>query len=77
MDLKERLRETMKIGELNGFEFFLPTSGGKAGKGCNRTSTIQIRKHGTFILKQFRFIVSDAGSRAKAMAKAKRYAMDH
>ena len=64
----------MKFGELNGFEFHLPTSGGKAGKGCNATSTIQLRK-GCILVKQFRFRVDDPASRKAAMGKAKAYAM--
>jgi hypothetical protein len=63
----------MKIGELNGFTFHVPESGGKAGNGCNRTTSIQVRK-GPYIVKQFRFVMSDAKSRADAIAKAKAFA---
>ena len=65
----------MKIGELNGCEFHVPTSGGKAGRGCNRTSTIQVRR-GRSILKQFRFAVSDSDSRIKAIRKARAFAVE-
>lgn len=63
----------MKIGELNGWSFHVPTSGGKAGKGRNRTSTIQIFKNDT--LKQFRFVVANPESRKSAMRKAKSFAV--
>jgi hypothetical protein len=65
----------MKLGELNGYEFHVPTSGGKAGKGCNRTSTIQLRM-GNRIIKQFRFTLDDPASRTKAIRKAKAFAME-
>lgn len=62
----------MKIAEYNGFEFHIPTSGGKAGRGHNRTSTLQIRRDGC-IKKQFRFVVADLSSRLAAYEKARRY----
>lgn len=60
----------MKIADLNGYEIHVPTSGGKAGFGCNVTSTIQVRKDGC-ICKQFRFTIADNESRDRAIAKAK------
>lgn len=63
----------MKLGELNGCEFHIPTSGGKAGKGFQVSSTIQVRR-GNQILKQFRFIVADPASRTAAATKAKTFA---
>jgi len=62
----------MKIGQINGWSIHIPTSGGKAGKGLNRTGTIQLRGYDT--MKQFRFVVADPESRKKAMAKAKLFA---
>ena len=46
------------IGEYRGYKFYLPTSGGKAGPGRNKTSTLQIR-NGNEIIKQIRFNVED------------------
>lgn len=62
----------MKVWEHRGYEFHVPTSGGKAGKGCNVTSTVQVRA-GSQILKQFRFKVADVLSRARAIDKAKAF----
>lgn len=64
----------MKLCELNGFEVHLPESGGKAGKGHNKTSTIQLRRDGC-IVKQFRFVVDSQTSRVSAMRAAKEYAL--
>ena len=64
----------MKVGELNGFEFHLPLSGGKAGKGHNKTSTVQVRRNDG-IVRQFRFTTDDKASMKAACAKAKAFAM--
>ena len=50
----------------------MPTSGGKAGKGRNKTGTIQVRKWG-MIAKQFRYKVGDENSRLAAIFKAKSF----
>jgi len=63
----------MLIAEMNGYEFHLPTSGGKAGKGHQKTSTIQVRK-ANCIVKQFRFYVDDTESMKVAVGKAKEFA---
>lgn len=63
----------MKVDELNGHEFHLPTSGGKAGKGRNRTSTIQVRRGGV-IVKQYRFPMDNEEKRKKAIQRAKDFA---
>ena len=63
------------IGAVGGFEFHVPTSGGKAGYGCNKTSTVQVRKGG-YLLKQFRFEMASRDSRLAAMRKARAYAKD-
>lgn len=44
------------IHEYRGYKFFLPSSGGKAGYGMNKTSSLQIR-NGNQIVKQIRFKV--------------------
>ena len=50
-------------------------SGGKAGRGYNKTSTIQVIEivgnMGYNILKQFRFNLMDESSKQKAKQKAK------
>ncbi len=47
-----------------GYEVWQPTSGGKAGKGHNKTTSIQIRRQlfsgGYVIVKQFRYKVADS-----------------
>jgi hypothetical protein len=63
----------MKLTEYKGFEVHIPTSGGKAGKGCNKTSTIQLRRKSS-IAKQFSFVVADSASRTEAVAKARKWA---
>lgn len=63
----------MKIADYLGFEIHVPTSGGKAGTGRNRTSTIQLRR-ANCIQKQFSFVMDDPDSRSRAIAKAKHFA---
>jgi hypothetical protein len=58
----------------NGYALHVPTSGGKAGKNCNKTSTVQLRLEDC-VKKQFRFTVNDKESFKKAVAKAKKYAL--
>jgi hypothetical protein len=53
----------------SGIEFHVPTSGGKAGKGKNVTSTLQVRKGGR-IVKQFVFVVADRETLQAAVRKA-------
>lgn len=62
----------MKIADCNGYEVHIPTSGGKAGTGFNKTSTIQVRL-GNMIVKQFRFTMDSESSRRAAMRKAREY----
>ena len=50
------------------------STGGKAGKGLNKTSTLQVIEKippGYFIKKQFRFTVGNKESENKAIEKAK------
>lgn len=60
------------IGELNGMQLVMPTSGGKAGKGRAKTISLQVRKDG-MIVRAFRFNVADLNSRSRAVAKAKEF----
>lgn len=62
------------IGKLGPYSFYLPQSGGKAGKGCNKTSSIQVFKDG-WIRRHFRFALANDGAieavrQAKAWAQA-------
>ena len=49
------------LGNLGPYSFYLPQSGGKAGKGRNKTSSIQVFKDG-WIRKHFRFTVANNGA---------------
>lgn len=62
----------MILAKINEFTIHVPDSGGKAGKGCNVTSSLQVR-HGSCIVKQFRFKLFEPKSRLKAIAKAKAF----
>ena len=64
----------MRIDMVNGYGLYVPTSGGKAGTGLNKTSSLQVRAGGC-IVKQFRFTVLSPASRAKAVSKAREYAL--
>lgn len=64
----------MTIGELNGFTFTVPESGGNAGKGKAVTGTIQVRRD-TVIEAQFRFRWVSSESRKLAMRRAKAFAL--
>lgn len=48
-------------------------SGGKAGKGHNKTSTIQVMYEDSMVVKQIRFIVRDHEGKMKAIRKAIEY----
>lgn len=63
----------MLLATINGYEIHVPSSGGKAGKGRNKTSTIQVRKD-NLIVKQFRFVVGNVESKKKAITAAKQHA---
>lgn len=59
----------MKIESCYGYELHQPTSGGKAGKGNAKTSTIQVRRH-SLVIKQFRYKVGNDGvPRRKAVCR--------
>lgn len=63
-----------------GFQIALASDrGGKAGKGCNKTSTVQVRwpcNGGYTVEKQIRFRVGDDASLKKAVTKALQFADD-
>lgn len=63
----------MKISDYKGYEIHLPTSGGKAGKGCAVTSNVQLRQ-GNCIVKQFQFVVANPESQKLAAQKARAWA---
>lgn len=56
------------IGSFGDYHLYLPTSGGKAGKGANVTSTIQVVKDG-LLVKQIRFKLADGAKAAADKAK--------
>lgn len=62
----------MKLYDYSGYELHRPTSGGKAGKGYNKTSTIQVRK-GDCIVKQFKFELAIFMDKERAINKAKNW----
>jgi hypothetical protein len=65
----------MKVAEYRGYEIRLPESGGKAGKGHNKTTSYQVLCDG-FILKQFRFIVGCPLSSKSAARRARLFIED-
>lgn len=65
----------MRIASTKHFTISLPSpTGGKAGKGLGKTSTIQVRRH-DYIVKQFRYKVPD-GKQA-AINRAWGWAVEH
>lgn len=62
----------MKIATIGQYEIHQPTSGGKAGKGNNITSSIQVRLDST-IVKTIKYSVHRPGGKAGAIAKAKMF----
>lgn len=66
----------MKITDYKGYEIRQPTSGGKAGKWRNVTSTVQV-VHGQRLLKQIRFAVPKLGAFHAALAKAREWCDQH
>lgn len=58
---------------LGKYQSHIPTTGGKAGLGKNRTSSIQLRE-GNRIVKQFRFKTDDNESFKAAARKARIFA---
>lgn len=62
----------MKIADYEGYEIYLPTSGGKAGKGKAKTCSLQVRKN-NLIVKQFRFNLADKQDRSAAIGEAKKF----
>lgn len=62
--------KAMCVGDYRGHKLCVPTSGGKAGKRKNLTSSLQVRV-GTTIIKQFRF--NTAGSWLDVKFKATQF----
>ena len=58
------------------YSIHIPISGGKAGKGLNKTGSVQVRKDG-FILKQFRYRVGDFDARYAARRSAAEFINQH
>lgn len=57
-----------------------PNTGGKAGRGRNVSSTIQVRKqipNGYLVVQQYRYVVGAEGSRERAVEKAEKYIKIH
>lgn len=59
-----------KIIDYQGYEWHQPMSGGKAGSGHNKTSSIQVRD-GQMVVKNVRYKMGDKDSLLKAMDKVK------
>lgn len=70
----------MFIETLGDYELHQPTSGGKAGTGCNKTGTIQVRLH-NLLIKQERYDVAapteHPRSRYNAIQRAKTFITKH
>lgn len=62
----------MILAERNGYVARLPETGGKAGKGQNKTSSLQVLKD-NLIVKQFRFTMNNPESWKAAVAKANQF----
>lgn len=62
-------RDLQAVVKEPGFGIRLPTSGGKAGRGLAKTSTVQVMC-GNMLVRQFRFTVASEKSKQAAMAKA-------
>jgi hypothetical protein len=58
----------VKIADYKGHTIWLPTSGGKAGKGHAQTTALQARRNG-FIVARARFTVSDENGMVKPIRK--------
>lgn len=63
----------MKIQDIGDYSIHEPTSGGKAGKGRNKTASIQVRKDG-FVVKNIRYILGGE-ARPDAIHQAKSWIM--
>lgn len=66
--------------QVNGFHIQLSSGGGKAGKGNNKTASVQVRQPvngGYLIRKIFRYKVRDRSSLTEARAKASLWAANN
>lgn len=63
-----------------GYEICTSCGGGKAGRGCNKTATVQVREPFNadtyLLLKQIRYTVADPASLQKAVHKARAFVDD-
>ena len=66
----------MKIADYQGYEIHVPTSGGKAGKGHQKTSSIQVHEPmiygGSIIRISFRFQDGQVPNHGKLPSKPQR-----
>lgn len=62
----------MKLCDYRGFEIRVPTSGGKAGRGNNVTSTVQVFD-GVCIRKSIRFSMIDPEHAKRAARQAREF----
>jgi hypothetical protein len=60
------------LTSLGDYDIYCPISGGKAGAGLNRTSSIQVRQ-GNLIVKQFRYVCDSDVNYDRALKKAHDY----
>lgn len=67
-----------KIDTVNGLEIWESGTGGSAGKGSNKTASIQVRKPegkgGYILLKTIRYTINDEKSKDTAIFKARMFA---
>lgn len=64
------------IESIGEYTLCIPESGGKAGKGRNKTSTVQVRKRESMrqtLVKGFRYKRGDPDSYSSAKSKAKNF----
>lgn len=66
----------MRIAAFNGYELHIPDTGGKAGKGCNLTGSVQIRQ-GNLIVRNIRYKRTVAGDQGRALDRARKWCEEH
>ena len=64
--------------EYKGYQIYTPTSGGKAGKGYNKTSTLQVRKpvnstHCEVVFKMKFKVTASRADYVKAIGKCREF----
>jgi hypothetical protein len=66
--------KAIEVTDYKGYRLFIPTSGGKAGKGNNKTGSVQIGEPafgGYLIIRQLRFNAQDKQSILDTLRKAR------